>query len=202
MGWLLSLLGGGGLIAALVFIPGLWLKVQAGLKWLVDVICEHPREAIIVAALAWGTYERLDAIHARQTTVAWAAKYDAHMADDKRLADEEHRASKTSAKEADNVHTIIKTVYRDAAARYIADNTIRLPAAPAYAPAAGGAPGLPAPAPAETIMVAVKPDDITAASDTYAYALSEYLRAKAKVEAGRAVYADDDGVLPQPELGK
>lgn len=84
MGWILSLLGTGGFIAALVFIPGLWAKVLAGLKWLVDVICDHPREAIIAALVLWVAWERADAIHARQTTVAWKARWDSHIAADKR----------------------------------------------------------------------------------------------------------------------
>lgn len=205
-GWLLSLLGLGGVAGLglyIALVPGAVANVMTFLARAVRIIKENPWQVALAAALAWGIYERLDAAHAYGGWHKSDKRYADHIADDKRIAQQVKTQSNTDARGADNVHTVIKVVYRDAATRFIAANRIVVPQGGGIsAPAEGDTPGIPAPAASETVMVAVKPDDIHACSDVYAYGLGAYLWGRERVKSGAAEYAlpEPDLTLPEPAM--
>lgn len=202
LGPILGVTGVAGLGLYLAFVPGAVEKVMAFLAGVVRIVKENPWQVAVALSLAWGTYERLDAAHAYDGWRKSDKRYDDHIAEDKRIAKEEVAGSTARAKENNNVHTVLKVVYRDAIDRYIAASPcIVRGGSSVSAPTPGSSPGVPETPPAVPEYVAVPTTDFRAFGDVYAYAYAAYLHAKAKVDAGKAVYASEDLlVIPEPAL--
>lgn len=196
MTWLLSLLGVGGIAAALIFIPGALPAAIQALGALIGAIRRNPWQFAVLALLclsAWFWHgKRSETRRADAWHHAWQAQKNASDAAAKAQKAHNAKIQSTYQEQADVSqirHDDILDRVRSATDRYILTHRVQPGQCEAgrsdTAPAAGGAavPQEPAPAP---VMVAVEQSDVETCAADYGYALSAYEWANGLIKAGVA----------------
>lgn len=165
---LLSLVGFGGIGAALAFIPGALPAAMKALRAAVGATCKYPLQVALIVALCavawfWRAERRaVDALDAFKAETVAAQVEAGRKAIAVKLATEAHY--KDLANDADKEHAAALVAAHDATARYIAAHRVRIDGSRASggtvaSAESGGAQGGNRPG-APSDMVAVTSDDM------------------------------------------
>jgi len=172
----------------MAWIVAQFLGVGRWLRWLGGIIARvamrYPWQCALVVALLAAGWEH----HGKVIAEGQRDALKAQIAQMQAATKAAEQRSVARAKENTDVHTTVQHESRDATQRYVDAHTIRVPVAPSSAAPEGSGAGLPAFTAPDTIVVTLSSDDALACGDDYSYALSAYLWAKSKVDAGDAVY--------------
>lgn len=196
MTWLLSLLGVGGIAAALIFIPRALPAAIQALGALISAIRRNPWQFALIAALGFSAWlyhgKRSETRRADAWHHAWQAQKnasDAAAAAQKALNAKIQSTYQEQADVSQIRHDDILDRVRTATDRYILAHRVQPGQCEAGgsnpSPAASGSPVPQEPA-ASPVMVAVEQSDVETCAADYGYALSAYEWANGLIKAGVA----------------